>query len=95
MILHPNFDDKFDWQPDPTRVFTVKSCSNLLVDAVPTEPLCDTLSSAFRNLWRLNIPSKIMIFGWRVLLNRVPTKDNIFAEKTSSKMSVICRVYYA
>lgn len=89
--LHPNTDDKFVWRPDPTRVFTVKSCYNLLVDVVPEEPVCDSLRRAFRDLWNLKIPSKILIFGWRVLLNRLPTKDHLFKKRIiSSASDILC-----
>lgn len=31
----------------------------------------------FHNLWKNLAPSKVVAFAWKVLLNRVPTKDNL------------------
>lgn len=32
---------------------------------------------ALRRLWRTKAPSKILIFGWRLVLNRLPTRLNL------------------
>jgi len=31
----------------------------------------------FQEIWRINVPSKINIFIWRVFRNRMPTADNL------------------
>ncbi|MCI45386.1 hypothetical protein A2U01_0066625, partial [Trifolium medium] len=30
---------------------------------------------ALQNLWRNNVPSKVSIFGWRLLLEKLPTRE--------------------
>ena len=48
-------------------------------DLQPSKPLNSYLikKSSWRNLWKLPFPSKIKFFLWRLLLNRLPTLDNL------------------
>jgi hypothetical protein len=29
-------------------------------------------------MWKNNVPSKISIFGWRLLLEKLPTRESLF-----------------
>ena len=31
----------------------------------------------FTSLWKSPAPSKVIVFSWKLLLNRVPTSDNL------------------
>lgn len=43
-----------------------------------TEDLWQTEEKGvFQDLWKIPAPSKVVAFGWRVLLNRIPTKVNL------------------
>nr|KYP75959.1 hypothetical protein KK1_020172 [Cajanus cajan] len=35
----------------------------------------------YRYLWSKLIPSKVSSFGWRVILDRIPTKQNLIKRK--------------
>ncbi|PNX80416.1 hypothetical protein L195_g036415, partial [Trifolium pratense] len=37
-------------------------------------PLDTNAADAFSRLWKSDVPSKIIVFGWRLLLNRLPTR---------------------
>ncbi|KAJ9557832.1 hypothetical protein OSB04_012446 [Centaurea solstitialis] len=58
------------WELDSSNVYTVKSLRRL-IDGV-TLPLADTETEWIR--W---IPNKLNIHLWRVLSNRLPTRDNL------------------
>jgi hypothetical protein len=34
--------------------------------------------TTLKMLWKTNVPSKVSIFGWRLLLEKLPTKDALF-----------------
>ena len=34
-------------------------------------------SLVWRHLWKLHLPNKIKVFGWRVCQNVLPTKENL------------------
>lgn len=37
----------------------------------------ETTNPIFQEIWKLNIPSKVTCLIWRVMLDRLPTKDNL------------------
>jgi hypothetical protein len=48
----------------------------------------------FENLWKSPAPSKVVMFAWKVLLNRVPTKVNLalrnVLDPEESSLCVMC-----
>jgi hypothetical protein len=38
------------------------------------DPLDDNVLVAINKLWRNDVPSKVCVFGWRLLLQRLPTR---------------------
>jgi len=45
----------------------------------------------FKNMWKSAAPSKVVVFGWRMLLNRIPTRDNLELRNVlSSEGSSLC-----
>lgn len=57
--------------------FSVKSCFLRFREKLSTPPLHDSLMKAANHLWKVKGPSKILHFGWRIILNRLATKDNL------------------
>ncbi|PNY05057.1 ribonuclease H, partial [Trifolium pratense] len=72
--LHPVNPDKWRWTPDSTGLFSVKPCYNVLLEKRHSEVLDPNLLTPIRQLWRNDIPSKVLCFGWRLLLKRLPTR---------------------
>jgi len=35
----------------------------------------------YRFLWLKSVPLKVLIFAWRLFLNRIPTRDKLFHRK--------------
>lgn len=51
----------------------------------------DEEKRVFRNLWKGPAPSKMVAFGWKVLLDRVPTKANLALRNVFDlEMSLFC-----
>ncbi|XP_058762286.1 uncharacterized protein LOC131635664 [Vicia villosa] len=72
-----NAQDTLSWWPNQDGQFSVKSFYNLMHDR-DSEDVLDTQSKlAFKRIWKTSIPSRLKVFGWRVVLNRIPTKDQL------------------
>ncbi|XP_058732910.1 uncharacterized protein LOC131604491 [Vicia villosa] len=66
--------DSFVWWRNPSG-FTVSNAYDtiLLLDLLHP-PLENSFSSLFSCLWKTKVPSRIHLFGWRLIWNRLPTK---------------------
>jgi len=72
IVLHNYSIDRWKWLLDPVHGYTVKGAYQLLtsVDEPPARGLFD-------NVWHKHVPLKVSLFAWRLLRNRLPTKDNL------------------
>lgn len=91
----------FDWAKHSGKVcldrryrrsfFPVKSCVEHFTDKQPSSMPSDILIS-INHLWKVNVPPNLLIFGWRFLLNRIPTKDQLFNRGILSEARYLCCV---
>lgn len=70
-----NAKDSWIWKPDPIKKFTVKSCYEVLLGMQNFAPYDQLFCRASKLVWLCDIPSKISFFVWRLLQNRLPTKE--------------------
>ncbi|GAU47483.1 hypothetical protein TSUD_265550 [Trifolium subterraneum] len=70
--------DSWLWFGDGINGFTVKSTyltlENLVTNTRNLEPVEEFV---FKRLWKCATPSKVRAFAWQLLLDRIPTKDNL------------------
>lgn len=52
--------------------FTVKSCYNYLLTRRNRSPSFD-----WRPWWKMKLPQRLLLFGWKIGRNCLPTKDNL------------------
>jgi hypothetical protein len=69
--------DSWRWVPDTNGIFSVKSCYNTLLAFRYTTEVEEEIMLALRKLWNTDNPSKVQVFGWRLLLKRLPTRAAI------------------
>jgi hypothetical protein len=72
--LCSNTADRWKWTPSTNGMFSVKSCYSLLLQFKQIDPLDENVLLAINKLWGNDVSSKISIFGWRLLLQRLPTR---------------------
>ncbi|KAH1221930.1 putative ribonuclease H protein [Glycine max] len=65
--------DQWVWKADSSGQYTAKSAYCVLRD----ELIDGNLDGAFEELWKLKIPSKITVFDWRLIRDRLPTRSNL------------------
>ena len=58
---------------DSSGQFLVKSAYIAMREA-PLEVIEDT---AYAELWKMKVPNKILVFAWRLLRDRLPTRSNL------------------
>ena len=72
IVLQDNTLDRWRWLLDTINSYTVKGTYHYLTsaDAPPDRGLLD-------DVWHKQVPLKVSLFLWRLLRNRLPTKDNL------------------
>ncbi|GAU46194.1 hypothetical protein TSUD_93810 [Trifolium subterraneum] len=72
---HP-FDRKDNrrWIPEASGQFSVRSTYQFLQQRHKVDVVCPNVLEALKKLWKNDLPSKVSIFGWRLLLDRLPTR---------------------
>ncbi|KAL5184207.1 hypothetical protein HKD37_17G047952 [Glycine soja] len=69
--------DTWVWAADVSGIYTTRSAYSSFLEEVAVENLHD----CFVDLWKIKIPSKIGVFAWRLLWDRLPTKSNLRARQ--------------
>jgi hypothetical protein len=78
--LRPSRDisDRRKWIPHTTGLFSVKSTYISLLNRLEMDALDSNTTLALKKLWSTNVPSKASVFGWRMMLDKLPTKEALF-----------------
>jgi len=71
-VLLDNVNDKWRWLLDPVNGYSVKVFYRHITS---TGHISDM--SLVDDVWHKHIPSKVSVLVWRLLRNRLPTKDNL------------------
>ncbi|XP_058732744.1 uncharacterized protein LOC131604314 [Vicia villosa] len=68
-------NDVVKWEAEKDSIFSVKSCFLFYVDSfIPRGPY-EKHDGAYSLIWKTNTPFKTKVFGWRILIDRLPTKE--------------------
>jgi len=72
IVLQDHLLDMWWWILDPIIGYSVKATYHFLtaVNAHPDQGLFD-------DFWHKQAPLKVSLFSWRLLCNRLPTKENL------------------
>ena len=65
--------DDWVWGAQPTGMFSTNSAYNCL----RSEQSLHQPNSGFRQLWEIKIPPAALSFAWRLLWDRLPSKENL------------------
>jgi len=71
-MLQQNSTDMWLWRLDPSSGYSVHGVYQMLISQVVQTP--NMLSDL---IWHKQVPLKVSILVWRLLQNRLPTKDNL------------------
>ena len=65
-------EDRWLWTLETSHAFSVRSLYNFLTLQPPAEQPDDASS-----IWHKDVPLKVVLFAWRLIRDRLPTKDNL------------------
>jgi hypothetical protein len=85
VTLQVNKVDRWLWNLENSKSFTVRSAYNYLTAQIPTDTLVPVAS-----LWHKDIPLKVVLFAWHLFRDRLPTKDNLFRRGVIDQNSLEC-----
>ncbi|GAU39392.1 hypothetical protein TSUD_295470 [Trifolium subterraneum] len=77
--------DKWMWCPDPSIGYSVRSAYHLLTHLIPV-----TLAAHNDVIWNKVVPLKLSLFAWRLLNNRLPSKENLNRRGMHLEDSELC-----
>lgn len=75
--------DSPKWRMTDDRSFTVSSCyTGLSCRYIPFGPV-DRFDNVFSFIWKLDVPLKARVFGWRCFHDRTPSKELLVSRRIS------------
>lgn len=84
-FLQVNVSDRWQWLPDVAGGYSVRSAYHLLTSQDP--PLLHTSENL---IWPSKVPMKVSILAWRLLRDRLPTKNNLLDRGIITGLSKTC-----
>ena len=72
IFLQHSVSDRWIWQPDIGEGYTICGAYQLL-----TSQVHHVVDAADNLIWHKHVPLKVSILAWRLLRNRLPTKENL------------------
>jgi len=73
LTVHVQHQDMLRWEGDSSSKYIVGSSYGLLNSNLSVESQDET----FKALWKIKVPSKALVFAWRLTRERLPTKNNL------------------
>jgi hypothetical protein len=84
-------DDTWLWKEDKEAGFTVKGCYFMLLRLFREQRVFDRSTEiVFSRLWKGGVLSKVCAFSWKMLLNRIPTKENLHRRRMLQQQNLNC-----
>ncbi|PNX58748.1 70 kDa peptidyl-prolyl isomerase [Trifolium pratense] len=74
VVLRTNISNKWLWKPDIGGSNSAKSAYQL-----PTTLASPEMNAMSTFLWHKQVPAKVSVLAWRLVRNRLSTKDNLVA----------------
>ncbi|GAU35055.1 hypothetical protein TSUD_69780 [Trifolium subterraneum] len=71
--------DRWKWIPDHSGKFTVKSAYLILQNRKNVKEINPNILNSLQRMWKNDIPSKVGVFGWRLLLEKLPTREALIS----------------
>jgi len=75
------------WGGDESRLFSVKIVYECLANHVR-----DSHNGHFKNLWKARALPNMLTTAWRVLLDRIPKKNELIKERGGGNHNYMCDV---
>jgi len=77
--------DSWLWTLETCRSYSVRSAYRIITIS---PPLVNPVPVA--DLWHKDVPLKVVLFAWRLLRDRLPTKENLYHRGVLDRDSILC-----
>ena len=71
--IRSDSQDQWIWVAEPSGCYSARSAYRVIREGIPTEGQ----DGGFKELWKLKVPPKVAMFVWRLIKDRLPTRDNL------------------
>ena len=85
VVLQDNVTDNLKWLLEPIQGYSARVTYHILTT---THEVFD--GGRISNVWHKVVPSKISVFAWRLLRNRIPTKTNLLRRGVLPQNDTMC-----
>jgi len=85
IILQVNIHDTWRWLLDPDHGYSVRRAYHYFTNTADTVD-----RSEVDDVWLKQIPSKVSLLVWRLLRNKLPTKDNMAQRGDLASTDMAC-----
>ncbi|KAK7274638.1 hypothetical protein RIF29_15734 [Crotalaria pallida] len=90
VALKQDIADRWTWKASPDGTYSVKTVyKSIQVQQQEGD------NSLLKVIWKANAPLKSKAFGWRILINKIPTKMNLIRRgielSTDQRLCALCR----
>lgn len=74
--------EKCVWMANNNKLFSVNLFYKLIMQEEEVREVNETTMEALSVLWETKVPSKIKIFSWRMLLDKLPSRKQLIRRNT-------------
>jgi len=85
VVLQDNIHDSWRWLLDPAHGYVVSGVYRYLTSSDESMPV-----GAYNNVWHKLVPSKVSLFTWRLLQDRIPTRSNLVSRHVIQPIDNLC-----
>ena len=85
VVLQDTIEDTWRWCLDPIHGYSVSGVYRFLTTSGDLAGRSQVI-----DVWHKSIPSKVSVFVWRLLRNRLPTKDNLVRRGVLRHTEAVC-----
>lgn len=73
ITISSDSNDHWRWTAEPNGSYSARSAYRAIREGL----LGEGQDGGFKELWKLRVPSKVAMFAWRLIKDRLPTRDNL------------------
>jgi hypothetical protein len=85
VILHENLQDHWRWLLDPVHGYSVSGTYRFLTSLED-----QVVVATDTDVWHKLVPTKVFLFAWRLLKDRIPTRSNLARRHVLQSNDTLC-----
>ena len=89
--IQQQISDSWEWSADSEGHYSTRSAYDLIGEGAGDR----RQEECFEKLWRMKVPARFLVFGWRLLRDRLPTRKNLQRRQIhlTDSLCPLCRIH--